>query len=92
MRLVGASRWMTELPFMIEAVIAAVVGGIIAFGGLVLGKHAILGVVLKAPVQRNVLPNLSINDVVIWSAASLGIGVVLAAVTAFATLRLYVRL
>ena len=27
MRLVGASRWMTELPFMLEAMIAAVIGG-----------------------------------------------------------------
>jgi cell division transport system permease protein len=30
MRLVGASRWMTQLPFIIEAVIAVTVGGLLA--------------------------------------------------------------
>ena len=37
MRLVGASRWMTELPFMLEAVIATLVGGLIAIG-LICGR------------------------------------------------------
>ena len=38
MRLVGASRWRTQLPFMLEAVIAGVVGAALAIGGLVAAK------------------------------------------------------
>ena len=38
MRLVGASRWRTQLPFMIEAVVAGVIGAVLAIGGLVGGE------------------------------------------------------
>jgi cell division transport system permease protein len=92
MRLVGASRWMTELPFMLETIIATVVGGLIAFGMVSIGKYFVLDRVFKVQVQRNVIPNLSINDVLVASGLSLIAGIVLAGLTAFATLRLYVRL
>lgn len=92
MRLVGASRWMTELPFMLEAVVAAAVGGLIAFGLVWLGKHYVFDGVFKVPTQNGVIPNLSINDVVVAGGAGLIVGIVLSAITAFATLRLYVRL
>ena len=48
--------------------------------------------VFKIPVENGVIPNLAINDVIIASGEALVVGVLLAAVTAFATLRLYVRL
>ena len=38
MRLVGATRWYTQVPFLIEAVVTGVVGAVLATGGLVLGK------------------------------------------------------
>ena len=38
MRLVGASRWRTQLPFMIEAVVAGLIGAALAIGGLVVAK------------------------------------------------------
>jgi cell division transport system permease protein len=92
MRLVGASRWMTELPFMLEAVFAAAVGGLIAFALVWIGKHFVLDGIFKVPTQNGVIPNLSINDVIIAGGAGLIVGIVLSAITAFATLRLYVRL
>ncbi|MDQ2749824.1 MAG: permease-like cell division protein FtsX [Actinomycetota bacterium] len=92
MRLVGASRWMTELPFMLEAVVATAVGGLISVAVIWIGKHYVLDSIFKVPVQNGVIPNLSINDVVIAGGTGLIIGIVLSAVTAFATLRLYVRL
>ncbi|MGI8761943.1 MAG: permease-like cell division protein FtsX [Jatrophihabitantaceae bacterium] len=92
MRLVGASRWMTELPFMIEAVIAAAVGGLISIGLIWAGKHYVLDNVFAGPTKNGVIPNLNINDVLLAGGAGLIVGIVLAAVTAFATLRLYVRL
>jgi cell division transport system permease protein len=39
-----------------------------------------------------VIPNLTTNDVLVAGGASLIVGIVLAAITAYATLRLYVRL
>lgn len=33
MRLVGASRWYTQLPFLVEAMLAAFIGVVIAIGG-----------------------------------------------------------
>jgi cell division transport system permease protein len=92
MRLVGASRWMTELPFMLEAVIAAAVGGVISFFGLWIGKHYVLDSVFSGPTKHGVIPNLAIDDVLKAGGAGLIVGIVLSAITAFATLRFYVRL
>jgi cell division transport system permease protein len=92
MRLVGASRWMTELPFMIETIVATFVGGLIALGFISLGKQFVLNGIFKSQVEKNVIPNLGANDILV--AGGLGIigGVLVAALTAFATLRLYVKL
>lgn len=92
MRLVGASRWMTELPFMIEAVIAAAIGGIVAIALIGFGKYYVLDNVFAGPTKRGVIPNLTINDVLVAGGSALIAGIVLSAVTAFLTLRLYVRL
>jgi cell division transport system permease protein len=92
MRLVGASRWMTELPFMLEAVIATLVGALIAIGLIWVGKHYVLDGVFKIPVENGLIPNLGINDVLVAGGAGLITGIVLSAVTAFITLRLRVRL
>jgi cell division transport system permease protein len=92
MRLVGASRLMTELPFLLETVIAALIGGLIAFGLLALAKFYLLGGLFQVQVSRHLIPNLDVNDVLIASGIGLAGGVVLAAVTAVITLRTYVRL
>ncbi len=92
MRLVGASRWMTQLPFILEAIVGAAIGGLVALFATWIGKWYVLDNVFSAAVQRRVLPNLSLNDVLIAGGISLIGGIVIAAVTAYVTLRLYVRL
>ena len=92
MRLVGASRWMTELPFMLEAVIAAAIGGLVAIGLIGIGKIYVLDSVFAGPTKRGVIPNLSTNDVLVAGGSGLILGVVLSAATAFVTLRFRVRL
>lgn len=92
MRLVGASRWMTEVPFILETVFATLVGGLIAFGMVTLGKYFLLNNVFGVQVENGVIPNLDINDILVASGISLIGGIVLAGLTAFATLRLYVKL
>ena len=92
MRLVGASRWMTELPFMLETIVAVLIGGLISLGLNWLGKHFVLDGIFKVQVERGVIPNLSTNDLLVAGGVSIIAGIVLASLTAFATLRLYVRL
>jgi cell division transport system permease protein len=92
MRLVGASRWMTQLPFVIEAVITALIGGVLIIPALWFSKTYVLNGIFGHSVSHGVLPDLSINDVIIASGESILIGVVLAIVTAYVTLRAYVRL
>ena len=71
MRLVGASRWMTQLPFIIEAVIAAAIGGLAALFVSWVGKWYVLDHVFSSAVKRNVLPDLQLNDVLIAGGISL---------------------
>lgn len=92
MRLVGASRWMTQLPFIIEAVIAAIIGAVLTVPALWFSKRYVLNGIFSEPVSRRVLPDLSLNDVLIASGLAAVVGIVLATLTAYTTLRAYVRL
>ena len=93
MRLVGASRWMTELPFMLETMIAAAIGGLIAVGFIGVGKYYVLDDILAGSDRERHDPEPRTPTTSCWPAASaLIVGIVLSALTAFATLRLYVRL
>jgi cell division transport system permease protein len=92
MRLVGASRWMTELPFMLETIFATLIGGLIAMGLIALGKQFVLDNIFKVPTENGVIPNLDTNDILVAGGLGLIAGIALAALTAFATLRLYVKL
>ena len=83
---------MTQLPFIIEAVLAALVGGVLAIVLDYVGKILILDGIFKQQVNSGVLPQLSANDVLIAGGYGAIGGLVLAALTAYATLRLLVRL
>jgi cell division transport system permease protein len=92
MRLVGASRWRTQLPFMLEAVIAGVVGAALAIGGLVAAKFLFVDQALGPVIRSGILPEIDTATLVWVSPILLAIGAGLAAVSAYVTLRLYVRL
>lgn len=92
MRLVGASRWMVQLPFVIEAMIAAAIGGILAIGALWLAKVSLFDSVLGNQVGNGVLPTLDFNEVLIVGGVVGLAGVAISALTAWVTLRLAVRL
>jgi cell division transport system permease protein len=68
------------------------VGGLIAVGATWLGKHFLLDEILAGPTGRGTIPNLDLGQVLVAGGVGLAVGVVLSAVTAFLTLRLYVRL
>ena len=92
MRLVGATRWYTQLPFLIEAVVTGVVGAVLASAALLVGKYAFFDDLLSGIVSNGVIPPIEVSDVIWVSPILLMIGAGVAAVTGYATLRLYVRL
>lgn len=91
MRLVGASRWYTQLPFLLEAVVAAVVGSVLAIVGLFTAKNVFVDNVLGDVYNANIVAKISNSDILLVSPFLVLIGGALAAVTAYVTLRLYVR-
>lgn len=91
MRLVGATRWYTQLPFLLEAVLAAVAGALLAIGALFLGKIFFFDKALGDLYGVNILARITAADVWYVSPWLLLAGVVLAGVTAYGTLRVYVR-
>jgi cell division transport system permease protein len=92
MRLVGASRWYTQLPFLVEAMLAALIGVIIAIIGLILVRALFLENALDQFYQANLIAKVDYADVLYFSAPiMLFLGLAMSGVTAYVTLRLYVR-
>ncbi len=91
MRLVGASRWYTQLPFLVEAMLAATVGVLIAVIGLLLVRALFLDNALSQFYQANLIARVDYADILYISPWLFLVGVAMAGLTAYATLRVYVR-
>ncbi|MBY6349809.1 permease-like cell division protein FtsX [Rhodococcoides corynebacterioides] len=91
MRLVGATRWYTQLPFLLEAVVASLIGAVLAIAGLFTAKVGFVDSVLGDLYQANILARITTSDVLLVSPVLLVVGVGMATVTSYVTLRLYVR-
>jgi cell division transport system permease protein len=92
MRLVGASRWYTQLPFILEAAIAGLIGGLLAAGGLILTKVLFVDRTLSGPIKAGIIPQVEWSEIIQNSVIISAVGVGLAGTAAYVTLRLYVRL
>ncbi len=91
MRLVGASRWYTQLPFLVEAMVAAAIGVVIAVAGLILVRATVLDNALNQFYQANLIAKIDYADILYDSWKLLLVGVAMAGITAYGSLRLYVR-
>ncbi|HEX7321878.1 MAG TPA: permease-like cell division protein FtsX [Mycobacterium sp.] len=91
MRLVGASRWYTQLPFLLEAALAATAGVVLAVFGLIMVRALFLNNALNQFYQANLIARIDYADVLYISPILLLVGAAMAGVAAYATLRLYVR-
>ena len=92
MRLVGATRWYTQLPFLVESIVAATLGVIIAVAGLILVRAMFLDAALSQFQKANLIASVDYVDILYYVAPWLVLaGVAVAGVTSYATLRLYVR-
>lgn len=91
MRLVGASRWYTELPFVLEAVFAAVVGSVLAAGGLLAAKSVFLDRILAEAYRANLIERITTSDILLLTPVLVVAGAAVSALTAWVTLRLLVK-
>ncbi|MDV3126667.1 permease-like cell division protein FtsX [Mycobacterium sp. 21AC1] len=91
MRLVGATRWYTQLPFLVEAMLAALIGVVISIVGLIVVRAVFLEKALDQFYQANLIARIDYADILYTSPILLFVGVAMAGVTAYVTLRLYVR-
>jgi cell division transport system permease protein len=88
MKLVGASSWSIQLPFLLEGVISAIIGWVLATG-LLAG--------LKSVVDTKVAPLLSFTKFIGWgdvwvsSAYLLATGLVVSTLASVITLRRYLK-
>jgi cell division transport system permease protein len=91
MRLVGATRWYTQLPFLLEAVVTGAIGSLLAAVLLLVVKNSFLDSVLSEIFSSGIVPHITSGDVATTSLWLFLCGVLVAASTAYVTLRLYVR-
>lgn len=91
MRMVGATRWFTNAPFVFEAVLAVLFGTALAGVGVYLGKNFVLDPSLKNLYASQLLAPVQDSD--IWVAIPIigAVAIVFAALAAWVTLRAYVR-
>lgn len=91
MRMVGASRWYTQAPFILEALFSTIIGAVFSTLGLLLGKKLVIDNALSGLYEARLLAPLTTNDIWIVMPVVALVGLFFAGVTALITLRVYVR-
>jgi cell division transport system permease protein len=91
MRMVGATRWYTQAPFILEAVFASLIGSLLSVGALLLGKAFLLDQALGSLYDANLIARITGADIWLVSPFVVLAGALVAGVTAQVTLRWYVK-
>jgi cell division transport system permease protein len=89
MKLVGASNWFIQSPFVLEAVVAGLIGALIGFVALFLFKIVLLDHRLQA--LTSILTPIHNSNVWLMLPLLAGVGAVVSAGTAWITLRFYLK-
>ncbi|MBU2670457.1 permease-like cell division protein FtsX [Actinoplanes bogorensis] len=89
MKLVGASNWFIQAPFVLEAVVAGLIGAILGFVALFVGKIVLFDNKLQA--LTNILTPIDNGNVWLMLPLLAGVGALVSAVTAWVTLRFYLK-
>ncbi len=91
MKLVGASNWYVRLPFILEASMAGLIGALIGWIGLILGKVFLVDGALKPIFNSGLIPVIEWSDI-LWTGPVLAlIAIAISGVTGWSTLRFYVK-
>jgi cell division transport system permease protein len=89
MKLVGASNWFIQAPFVLEAVAAGLIGAIIAYGTLVLAKIYVFdGALQPLTSVLTPVPWLNVNLMLPILAAA---GALVSSITGWFALRFYIK-
>ncbi len=91
MKLVGASNWYVRLPFVLEAALAGLIGALVAFLVLVLGKWLLLDGSLKPLFTSLAIPEITWLEIALTGPALCVVSVLIAGLTGWNTLRFYVK-
>ncbi|MEU8663830.1 FtsX-like permease family protein, partial [Actinoplanes philippinensis] len=89
MKLVGASNWFIQAPFVLEAVVAGLIGAIVGFVALFIAKVVLLDNKLQA--LTTILTPIPDGNVWLMLPLLAGVGALVSAVTAWVTLRFYLK-
>jgi cell division transport system permease protein len=89
MKLVGASNWFIQAPFVLEAVAAGLIGAIFAYGTLVIAKIYVFDGALE-PLTA-VLTPMSWTNVHLMLPLLAGAGTIVSSITGWFALRFYIR-
>jgi len=91
MRLVGATRWYTQLPFLLEAVTAGIVGTLLGILLIAVLNAFFLGDALSGLISSGIVGRITAVDLLFVSPWLLLTAIGISAITGYVTLRLYVR-
>ena len=89
MKLVGASNWFIQAPFVLEAVVAGLIGSLLGLIALIAAKYLLFDGSLKA--LQGLLSPISWGDIMFMFPLMAGVGGLISAITAWVTLRFYLR-
>jgi cell division transport system permease protein len=89
MKLVGASNWFIQSPFVLEAMFAGIIGAVVASLGLIAAKIWLIDGTLK-PLTSLLTP-VPWERIYLMAPILIGIGAVFSAVTGWFTLRFYIK-
>lgn len=89
MKLVGASNWFVQAPFVLEAVFTGLIGALLAFGALAVGKAFLIDGSLRDLTE--LLTPIPWKSVLLMLPLLAGVGSLVSAITAWFTLRFYLR-
>ena len=90
MRLVGASSWHIQLPFVLEAVLAAVLSGLLACGALALFMRYLVYGLLRDGGYR-ISPWVSWNEYYLVAGLAMVLAILLALIPTLVTTRKYLK-
>jgi cell division transport system permease protein len=79
------------LPFLLEAMVAALAGSVLAVLGLLIARPLVIDRALGDLFASRVFPRITGDDIAMTALVIAPVGIVFAAITAYATLRYYVR-
>jgi cell division transport system permease protein len=89
MKLVGASNWFIQSPFVLEAMFAGIIGAVIASIALIVGKIFLVDGSLQA--LASLLTPVPWSRIYLMIPIVIGIGAVISGVTGWVTLRFYIK-